>query len=85
MPKLELELPVGDDEWDALAPKILRTQMLLADMNYVDLANALESLGMKTDNKALSTKMRIGKFSATFFLRALIACKVEELNLPSKP
>ena len=85
MPKLELELPVRDDEWDALAPKILRTQMLLAGMNYVDLANELESLGMKTDNKALSTKMRIGKFSATFFLRVLIACKVKELNLPSNP
>ena len=42
MPKLELEMPVGDDGWDALAPKIVRTQMLFADISYVDLATELE-------------------------------------------
>lgn len=83
MAKLNLELPSNQAEWDQLAPVILRTHMTLAGMNYVDLAERLGQLGMKTDNKALSTKMRIGKFSATFFLRALIACGVQEVTLPA--
>lgn len=84
MPKLELELPADQDEWDALARKIVRIHMTAKGLNYVDLAKELNRLGMETDNKLLSNKLRIGKFSATFFLRALVACGVNEISIPER-
>ena len=84
MPHLKFEMPENQKEWDALARKIVRTHMAANNMNYVELAEALAPFGIQTDNKVLANKLRIGKFSAAFFLRVLAAVGAKELTLPTK-
>lgn len=79
------DLPSDAGEWDALPPRLIRSALEKADMNYVDLVEALARFGVSTNNKIVSSKMRKGRFSATFLLQALVACGATELPLPPFP
>ena len=63
---------------------MIRTHMAARSINYVQLAEAMSPLGIKLNNRALANKLRVGKFSASFFLRALVALGVTDLSIPAQ-
>lgn len=78
----DLPVPQTAAEWDELASKIIRANLQIAGLNYVQLGEALAAMGIRQDNKGISGKLRAGRFSAAFFLQALVAIGVVELPLP---
>ncbi len=78
------KMPTTDAEWRSYLSRLVKAHLAAAGMNYADLARELEKMGVPTYNKLISSKLRIGNFSAMFLLQSLVAMGVEELELPRR-
>lgn len=79
---LSRKLPTNEEEWRSYMTRLIKTHLAAAGMSYADLAKELERMGVPTDNKLISSKLRIGGFSAMFLIQALVAMRVEQIELP---
>lgn len=76
------DLPNSQHEWNKFASAVLKANLKAAGMNYKDLSRRLAEMGVDFDNKIISSKLRVGSFTATFFMQALCACGVDVIELP---
>ncbi len=81
----KLTLPNDAAGWDRLAIAILKSELKMADMTYVDLERKLAGIGVDDHHKNISARIQNGRFTAAFFLQALVCAGVSELSLPRLP
>lgn len=81
----KLAWPTSQVEWERLVASLLKANLKLADMNYVDLERELRKLGVVDNHKNISAKIKKGRFPAVFFLQVLACAGVDGLQLPTPP
>lgn len=77
--------PTSQREWEELAADLLKANLKLAHMSYVDLERELGEMGVVDHHKYISGKLSRGRFSAAYFLQVLACTGVEELQIPKPP
>lgn len=80
-----IELPHSQAEWNRLAAKMLRLQIVEAELDFLNLAEKLAEIGVHTNNKTISTRLRRGTYSAAFLLQVLTVCGTDNIRIPIKP
>ena len=75
-------LPSDAASWEQLAGAIVKSELKMAGMNYIDLQSALRTLGIEQTTNNISAKLNQGRFSAVFLMQALVAIGVERIELP---
>lgn len=80
-----IDLPRNEAEWQKLAAKMLRLQIVEAELDFLHLAAKLATIGVHTNNKTISTRLRRGTYSAAGLFRVLTVCGVDSLHIPIKP
>ena len=71
-----------EKQWQDQVRSMLRAELARRDVNYVDLADRLRSIGVLENPKNLSNKIRRGTFTAAFFIQCMkaIGCNTIELD-----
>lgn len=66
------------EDWAALSKGLLKAELVKRGINYQQLAERLEKLGVQYTTENLTNKINRGKFSTMFLLQCLeaIDCKV---------
>lgn len=78
----KLVMPSDEDGWEIMAANIIRDNLTLANMSQRDLARELEQMGFYYSHSNINSKLSRGTFSTAFFLQALVAIGVENVELP---
>ena len=81
----KIERPTTQAEWERLVGAMLRANLQLAGMTYVDLEKELAKLGVLDKHKNISGEIRKDRFSAVFFLQVLSCAGVREVQTPEQP
>lgn len=68
-------------DWKAQAKKIIRSELRRRDLNYADLAERMEGIGLKVNYRTIENKIASGGFSTVFFLQVMEAIGVKNLKL----
>lgn len=77
---------MGDGEFSRYIKWLLVQTMKRRDLTYKDLANLLrDTYGVDYDAKVLGTKISRGRFSAAFFVQALLAMDCEGITFNEPP
>ncbi len=72
----------GEPEiWYDQARAFLRAEMVRRDVSYGELAERLRALGIDDTPKNVSNKITRGRYSAAFFLAAMLALGVRRPDL----
>lgn len=77
-----LTMPVDETGWERLASSLVKANLKLAQMSYLDLEAALSEMGLEHGQKNVSAKLKRSRISAAFFLQCLVAAGVETIDLP---
>lgn len=70
-----------NETWAKEATRLVKYVMLTKNVNYIELAQKLEEIGVVDTPKNLNNKIQRGTFSAILLLQILQALEVSELNL----
>ena len=72
-----------EKEWQDRVRGMLRAELARRNLNYVDLAERLRSVGITETPKNLSNKIARGMFTAAFFMQcmAAIGCRTIRLDV----
>jgi len=70
-------------DWKAEAKQLIRAELKRRNLSYVDLANRMDAIGLKVNDRTLANKIATGGFSAVFFLQVMDAIGVKNLQLDS--
>jgi uncharacterized protein DUF6471 len=70
-------------DWKAQAKQLIRAELKRRDLSYVDLAERMDAIGLKVNDRTLANKITTGGFSAVFFLQVMDAIGVKNLQLDS--
>jgi Domain of unknown function (DUF6471) len=68
-------------DWKAQAKQIIRAELKRRDLSYVDLAQRMDGIGLKVNDRTIANKIATGGFSAVFFLQVMEAIGVNNLPL----
>jgi hypothetical protein len=68
-------------DWKAQAKQIIRAQLKLRNLTYADLAQRMDTIGLKVNERTVANKIATGGFSAVFFLQCMEAIGVKNLPL----
>ena len=68
-------------DWKAEAKQLIRAELKRRDLSYADLANRMETIGLKVNDRTLANKIASGGFSAVFFLQCMEAIGVQNILL----
>jgi len=69
-------------DWQALVKGAIRAELARRNMSYRELADRLESIGVKGMNeRTISNKVNRGTFSAVFFFQVMYAIGVQNIHL----
>jgi hypothetical protein len=68
-------------DWKAQAKQIIRAELKRRDLSYADLAQRMDAIGLKVNDRTLANKIATGGFSAVFFLQCMEAIGVKNLPL----
>lgn len=68
-------------DWKAQAKQIIRAELKRRDLSYADLAERMEGIGIKANDRTLANKISSGGFSAVFFLQVMEAIGVKNVRL----
>jgi 3-mercaptopyruvate sulfurtransferase SseA len=69
-------------DWQALVKGAIRAELARRNMSYRELADRLESIGVKGMNeRTISNKVNRGTFSAVFFFQVMDAIGVQNIHL----
>lgn len=71
-----------DEQWQARVKAILKAELARRDISYRELAERLEALGVKDNERNIANKLSRGTFTAAFFVQCLdaIDCRVLRLR-----
>jgi uncharacterized protein DUF6471 len=69
-------------DWTAQVKGILKAELKRRNVSYADLAEKLESIGVKDNERNIANKIARGSFTAVFFVQCLeaIGCHTVHLN-----
>ncbi len=69
-------------EWQARVKGLLKAELKRRDLSYADLADRLETIGVKENRRNISNKIARGSFTAVFFMQCMksIGCKTIHLE-----
>ena len=64
-------------DWQAQVKGLLKAELARRDLTYGDLAQKLEAIGIKDNERNISNKIGRGTFTAIFFVQCMeaIGCK----------
>lgn len=77
-----IRVPEDTPGWEHLAGALVKAELKMAGMNYIDLQAALRKIGVEQSTSNISAKLNHGRFSAIFLLQALTAIGVETIEMP---
>lgn len=77
-----LVVRMSDDEWQRRVKGILKAELKRRHVSYRDLAEKLETIGVKDSERNITNKIARGSFTAVFFVQCLhaIGCTVVHIN-----
>jgi hypothetical protein len=69
-------------DWAAQVKGILKAELKRRNVSYADLAEKLEAVGIKDNERNIANKIARGSFTAVFFIQCLeaIGCNTIHLN-----
>jgi hypothetical protein len=69
-------------DWTAQVKGILKAELKRRNVSYSDLAEKLETIGVKDNERNIANKVARGSFTAVFFVQCLeaIGCHTIHLN-----
>jgi hypothetical protein len=70
-----------EKEWRDRVRGMLRAELARRNLNYVDLADRLQSVGITETPKNLSNKIARGMFTAAFFMQCMAAIGCHTIRL----
>jgi Domain of unknown function (DUF6471) len=70
-----------DAKWATRAKNLLRAEMVKRGLNYAQLAEKLEAIGVHDNERNLANKIARGSFTAAFLLQCLNAIGASTLHL----
>ena len=68
-------------DWETQAGNFLKAELIRRDINYDELRQALEKLGVQKTTNNLTVTINRGKFSFAFLLQCAKAIGIEKLQL----
>jgi hypothetical protein len=68
-------------DWKAQAKQLIRAELKRRDLSYVELAQRMDAIGLKVNDRTLANKIATGAFSAVFFLQTMEAIGVRILQI----
>jgi Domain of unknown function (DUF6471) len=68
-------------DWQAQAKGIIRGELKRRNLNYKDLADRLQALGVRETERNIANKISRGGFTATFLLQCIEAIGVQNIHL----
>lgn len=68
-------------DWKAQAKQIIRSELKRRDLSYADLAQRMEAIGLRVNDRTIANKIATGSFSAVFFLQCMEAIGVNTVHL----
>ena len=68
-------------DWQAQAKGIIRGELKRRNLSYKDLADRLQAIGVKENEKNIVNKVARGGFTAVFFLQCMEAIGVQNIHL----
>jgi hypothetical protein len=68
-------------DWQAQAKGIIRGELKRRNLSYKDLADRLQAIGVKENERNISNKIARGGFTAVFFLQCMEAIGVQNIHL----
>lgn len=68
-------------DWQAQAKGIIRGELKRRNLSYKDLADRLQTIGVKDTEKNIINKIARGGFTAVFFLQCMEAIGVQNIHL----
>jgi Domain of unknown function (DUF6471) len=68
-------------DWQAQAKGIIRGELKRRNLSYKDLADRLQAVGVKENERNISNKIARGGFTAVFFLQCMEAIGVQNIHL----
>ncbi len=68
-------------DWQARVKGILKAELKRRDISYRDLAEKLETIGVKDSERNISNKITRGSFTAVFFVQCMKAIDCHTIHL----
>ena len=72
---------MNEQTWNKRATNLLKSQMVLAGVNYEQLIQRLAAIGVDESYKGIANKINRGTFSFVFFIQCMKALGVNEIRL----
>lgn len=72
---------MNEQTWNQRASNTLKSQMVLAGVNYEQLIQLLAVIGVDENYKGIANKINRGTFSFVFFMQCMKALGVNEIRL----
>jgi hypothetical protein len=70
-----------DRKWQARVKSILKAELARRHISYRDLADRLNAIGVKDNERNIANKLSRGTFTAAFFIQCLDAIDCSTLRL----
>ena len=68
-------------DWQAQAKQLIRAELKRRDLTYRELADRMNAMGLKVNERTIANKIARGGFTAAFFLQCMDALGVKYLPL----
>lgn len=68
-------------DWQTQAKQLIRAELKRRDLSYKDLAERMEAIGLKVNERTIANKIARGGFTAAFFLQCMEAIGVQNIHL----
>ena len=68
-------------DWQSQAKQLIRAEMTRRNLSYKALADRMEAIGLRVNERTIANKIARGTFTATFFLQCMEAMGVKHLQL----
>jgi len=75
---------VKRDEWSIKASRLLKSELDLAGMSYMDLINRLALIGVTESYKGIANKINRGSFTFAFFMQCMKAIEKKTIRLDTE-
>lgn len=69
------------DNWDKISGNLVKAELMRRGINYEQLQEKLEAIGVSETANSISLKLNRGKFSFAFFLQIMTAIDAKVFRL----
>lgn len=70
-----------NDFWNEKASNILKSELVRRNIDYNQLANLLNDIGVQENYNSIANKLSRGTFSFAFFIKCMEVINVKTINL----